>query len=86
MSDDPMDHSDLDVPPVEVDPDVAAAQDAHLRRILGAFFAVIVLLPLSLLGGGFSVLLLPLLAIAAYAFREAVQLRRSVRTHGARRR
>lgn len=71
---------------IDVDPIVAAQQNAHLRRILGAFFVVIVLLPLSLLGGAFSVLLLPLLAAAALALREAVQLRRSVRTHGARRR
>lgn len=67
----------------QVDVDVAKAQSAHLRRIMLAFFAVVVLLPLAGLGGALGWLLVPLLLVASFAVREAVRLRRSVRRHGA---
>lgn len=71
--------------PVEPDPVVAQAQRAHLRRILVCFVVVVLTLPLAGLGGPWSWLLLPILVVAALALREAVRLRRSVRTHGAAR-
>lgn len=54
-------------------------QRRHLRRILVAFVLVVVLLPLTFFGGAFWLLLLPLLAVAGFAAREAVLLRRTVR-------
>lgn len=63
-------------------PLVALDQRRHLSRILAAFVVVVVLLPFAGLGGGWSWLLLPLVVVAAFALREAIRLRRSVRTHG----
>jgi hypothetical protein len=54
-------------------------QRRHLRRILVAFIAVVVLLPVVGLGGAFAWLLLPLVVIAAFALREGIRLRRSAR-------
>ncbi|MCB0880450.1 MAG: hypothetical protein KDC46_15885 [Thermoleophilia bacterium] len=62
---------------------VALDQQRHLRRILRAFFAVIVLLPIAGIGGAWAIALVPALMIAVFAVREAVQLRRSVRRYGA---
>lgn len=63
--------------------DVAIQQARHLRRIMLAFVVVVVLLPLAGIGGALGWLLVPLLLVAAFAVREAVRLRRSVRLHGA---
>lgn len=63
-------------------PLVALEQRQHLSRILRAFLVVVVLLPFAGLGGAWAWLLLPLVVVAALAFREAVRLRRSVRRHG----
>ncbi len=71
--------------PPEPSPEVAAQQRAHLRRIMVGFVAVIVLLPLAGLGGGWSWLLLPVLAFAGLALRQAIRLRASVSRHGAAR-
>ena len=65
--------------------DVAAQQRRHLHRIMVGFVLVVLLLPFAGLGGDWSVLLLPVLVIAALALREAVRLRRSVTRHGAAR-
>lgn len=59
-----------------------AEQRTHLRRILVCFAVVVVLLPLAGLGDTLGLLLLPMLAVAAYGLREAVRLRRSVRRYG----
>lgn len=69
--------------PAAPHPLVALEQRRHLSRILRAFLVMVVLLPLAGLGGAWSWLLLPLVVVAALALREAVRLRRSVRTHGA---
>lgn len=72
-----------DLPPT--DPERAAllaTQRGHLRRILQCFVAVIVLLPLVGLGGAWSLLLVPLLALGWVGMLEALRLRRSVRLHG----
>lgn len=68
------------------DASIAEEQGAHLRRILVGFAIVVVLLPLAGLGNAFGWLLLPLLAVGAWTFREGMRLRRSVRRHGAMRR
>jgi hypothetical protein len=72
------------VDPRQPPPHVAAAQQAHLRRILWAFFVLVLLLPLTMFDG-LAWLLLPLVAVAGLALREAIRLRRSVRLHGAAR-
>jgi hypothetical protein len=54
-------------------------QRAHLRRILVAFVVIVVLLPLANLGGAWALVLVPLLLVAAFALREGVRLRRSLR-------
>ena len=65
--------------------EVAAQQRRHLHRIMLGFVVVVVLLPIASVGGGLAVLFLPLLAAASLALREAIQLRASVRRHGAAR-
>jgi hypothetical protein len=62
---------------------VALEQRRHLRRILRGFVALIVLLPFAGLGGAWAYLILPALAAAFFASREAMLLRRSVRRYGA---
>lgn len=58
-------------------------QQRYLRRILVAFFVVVVLLPLVGLGGTIgAILLLPAMLAAGFAARDAYRLRRSVRRHG----
>lgn len=57
---------------------VTDEQRRHLRRILLCFLLVVVLLPLSGLGGALAWLLVPMLAVAAIGLREAVRLRRTV--------
>lgn len=78
-----------DVNPVELPPEppaeVVEQQRRHLRRIMFGFVAVVLLLPIAGLGGALSWLLLPVVAIAAFALREAIRLRRSVTRHGAAR-
>lgn len=64
-------------PPVNPRP-VSAQQRRHLRRILLCFLAVVVLLPLSGLGGRWAWLVIPMLAIAGLGLREAVRLRRTI--------
>jgi len=66
----------------EEDAIVAAAQRQHLRRILAAFAVVVVLLPIAGFGGALGWLILPMLAAAAFALREAIGLRRSVNRSG----
>jgi hypothetical protein len=73
------------VDPRQPPPAIAQAQHAHLRRILWSFVALVVLLPVTMLGGAMTWLLLPLVAVAGLALREAIRLRRSVRLHGAAR-
>lgn len=53
-------------------------QRRHLRRILSSFVFVVVALPFALLGGRWSLLLVPLVLAAAFALREALLLRRSL--------
>jgi hypothetical protein len=67
-----------DLPPQLVE----LEQRRHLRRILRGFVAVVVLLPLAGLGGTWAYLLLPTIAAAVFATREAVLLRQSVRRYG----
>lgn len=63
--------------------DPAIYQHRELRRILAAFIVVIILMPIVALGGKAGmILLLPLLATAAFAARSAIRLRRSVRAQG----
>ncbi len=74
-------------PQPQPQPDVesAAQQRRHLRRILIAFFVVVVLLPIAGLGGALYWLLVPLVLVAAFALREGLRLRRLVRRDGAAR-
>ncbi len=70
-------------PGAGADPDVAAEQHRHLRRILVAFAVVIVLVPIVALGGSVGALLLILLlVVGVLAALAAARLRRSVRRHG----
>lgn len=81
----PGDPDDDGLPPRPLDDDPLAQleQQRYLRRILVAFFVVVVLLPLVGLGGTLgAVLLLPALVAAGFAARDAYRLRRSVRRHG----
>ncbi len=71
--------------PAEPSPEVAAEQRRHLRRIMVGFVLVVLLLPFAGLGGAWSWLLLPILALSGLALREAIRLRRSVARHGAAR-
>ena len=60
-----------------------AEQRVHLRRILGAFVVVVVLMPFVGIGGTVAqLLLLPMLAAAALGLRAAIHLRRSVVRYG----
>ena len=85
MTDEPAPASERDEPAgTDLPPRlVELEQRRHLRRILRAFVAVVVLLPFAGLGGVWAYLLLPLLACATFAIREAMLLRRSVRRYGA---
>lgn len=74
----------LELPP-EPSAEVAEQQRRHLRRIMSGFVIVVLLLPIAGFGGAWSWLLLPIVAVAALALREAVRLRRSVSRHGAAR-
>ncbi len=78
-----------DVNPIELPPEpsaeVAEEQRRHLRRIMAGFVIVVLLLPFAGIGGAWSWLLLPVIAVAALALREAIRLRRSVSRHGAAR-
>ena len=75
-----------ELPPTSEPPEeVVLEQRAHLRRILIAFVVIILVMPVAAIGG-FGWLILPLLLVAAHACREAVRLRRLVRTFGAPRR
>lgn len=76
-----------DEPQLEFEPsaEVASAQRRHLRRIMVGFVVVVLLLPIASIGGALAWLFLPLLAAASLSLREAIQLRRSVRQHGAAR-
>lgn len=71
--------------PPEPDEAVVAMQRRHLSRILIAFVVVVLLLPFAGLGGALGWLLVPVVAVAGFALREAIRLRRSVRRHGAAR-
>lgn len=55
----------------------APSPQRHLRRILGCFVVLVVGVPVIGLGGAWSLLLVPLLGVAAVALREAVLLRRA---------
>jgi hypothetical protein len=57
---------------------MSVEQRRHLRRILACFVAVVVLLPISGLGGAAAWLLVPMLVIAALGLREAIRLRRTI--------
>ena len=78
-----------DVNPLELPPEpsaeVAEQQRRHLRRIMLGFVTVVLLLPIAGLGGSWSWVLLPVIAVSALALREAIRLRRSVNRHGAAR-
>lgn len=54
-------------------------QRQHLRRILAAFFVVVICVPLTALEGYWTWALIPALIAAVLAVREMVGLRRSVR-------
>lgn len=73
------DELDLINPPVPQRPPITRRQRSLLRRILASFVVVVVLLPLTGLGGAWTWLLIPMLAAAAFGFVAAVRLRRSVR-------
>jgi hypothetical protein len=66
------------------DATVADTQRRHLRRIMWCFLIVVIALPIAGLGGTWTYLLLPLVAVSALALREGMALRQSVRRHGAR--
>jgi hypothetical protein len=67
----------------QLDPLVALEQQRHLRRILGAFAVVVVLLPVVGFGGTIgAIVLVPAVVASLLAGREAVRLRRSVQRHG----
>ena len=62
--------------------ELARVQRGHLRRILAAFAAIVVTLPIAALGGQLYWLLAPMLIVAALALREAMRLRRSIHASG----
>ena len=64
---------------------IAVEQRLRLRRILIAFVAIGVLLPIAGIGDAFAWLLVPMLVLAAWALREGILLRRSVNRHGVQR-
>lgn len=84
MTDDPKKRFERDQPAgTDLPPQlVELEQRRHLRRIMYGFLVLVILMPLAGLGGAWSLLILPALAAAGFATREAVLLRRSVRRYG----
>jgi fatty acid desaturase len=54
-------------------------QRRHLRRILVAFVIVVLLMPVTIFGGAWWFVLVPMVLVAAFALREGIRLRRTVR-------